>query len=443
MAFGKDDSHLGSIAGYGAGTFGQQAHQAAQRPRRSRGSMPYWKNNFDLSENPATPDTFRLIKGQYKQQLVNVDGQLYEDILPFHAFREHFHGSSSKGAICSAGPFYLDREKRQPCEGCEMYWTDYQERQAKKARGDQTRGPNRISMMDKFAFSVWDYGIYFDMPQVDRNGQFRMNPKTNAPYTEWVKAYNFNDPQYQGRQWKQGDLRPWAIGKTWKDTLVNWTLTIGLSCSSCGGQNSVYSKGWYCGNPQCRQLIFDPNNTTLSPEQQLEVQRSPYQCPHCGQKLFPHEEVGCHSCANPTRASIFDVDLVGYRQRSGNGNQTNLIITQVIGPCPIRIQDPEVLKTVKALDLPKLYAPTPLDVQQKLWGITTSTAQQMNLPQPQGAPPQQQWAPPPAPGQVQPPPGHTQPQGAYQPPAAPQQSDDPNANDISAQLAALSRSFGQ
>jgi hypothetical protein len=414
MAFGKDDAHLPTIGGYGASTFGQQAGQAAQRgPRGGRGNSAYWRGSFDISENPGTPDTFRIIRGAYRQQLVNRENVLYEDTLPYFYFREHFHGATNKGAICSAGPYYMDRKQRQPCEGCEMHWEDYTERQAKKNRGDNTRGPNRISMTDKFAFTVWDYGVYFEMPDVDRNGQFRMNPHTNQPYTSWVKAYNVHDPQFAGRPWKLGDLRPWAVGKTWRDTLVNQSdFVIGNSCLSCGAQGSMYSRGWYCGNPQCRQLIFDPNNTTMSPDEQVAKRKNPFECRACGHTLFPHEEVGCRNCANGRRASIFDVDLVGFRQRSGDGNQTNLTIISFVGPCALRIQDPKVLETVKPLDLTKWYASTPVDKQREIWNIQHSTAGQMQLPL-QGMPPSQLQPYPPPPNNMQ--------QQAYQPPAQPPQ----------------------
>lgn len=447
MSFGKDDNHLSNVPGFGSGgTFGQQAAVASTRPTRRGSKMPYWRNNFDLSENPAAPDRFRVLRGAYRQQILDADGNLMEDNFPFVILREHFHGSLQKGAICSAGPYYMDREKRQLCEGCTIFWEDYTERKAKKDRGDTSRGPNRISMMDKFAFTIWDYAYYFEMPQVDSNsGQFRMNPRTNQPYVDWVKARNPQDPQFAGRKWKEGDLRPWAIGKTWKDTLVNWNVSIGNSCVSCGGRDTVQSRGWFCGNPQCRQLIFDPNSTTMSAEQQAEVTRRSYQCPHCGQKALPHEEVACVNCAQGKRAAIFDVDLYGFRQRSGSGNQTQLVITGYSNPCVVQVADPEVLKSIKPMDLLKRFAPTPVEQQRTLWKLGSGTPAAAQAPPPPQQQQQPQWAPPPgAPGPAPAAPVYQQQQAPPAPAPPTQPVPQPvEPNDINAQLAALSNSFGE
>lgn len=440
MSFGKDDSHLNNIAGFGGGTFGQQASAASARPQRRGGKMPYWRNNFELSENPVQQDTFRILRGNYRQQFLDADGNLVEEPLSFVKFREHFHGSMQKGAICSGGPYYMDREKRQLCEGCTMYWEDYMEKQAKKNRGDTSKGPNRISMMDKYGFTVWDYAYYFEMPSTDSSGQLRINQRTGQPYTEWVKAFNPQDPQFTGRQWKQGDLRPWAVGKNWFDILQSWNIRVGLCCSSCGAMNSVVSRGWYCGNPQCRQLIFDPNHTTMSAEHQAEMTKRPYHCPHCGMRSLPHEEVQCQQCGQGRRSSIFDVDFYGFTQRTGANNQKTLVITGHSEPRAIQAPA-EVLEKIKPLDLLKHFAPTPVDIQRKLWNIGGQAA-----PPPQ----QQQWAPPPmAPGAYPAAPTGpvAPPQPAYAPqPYAPQptyaQPQPADPQDINAQLAAMSQSMG-
>lgn len=415
-AFGKDDAHLANIGGFGA-SFGQQAAQSLQRgPRGSRGTAAYWKDSFDISEQPATPDTFRILRGAYQQQYVNRDsGELFVDTRPYLFWREHFAGGLQRGGICSAGPFHGDKNKRQPCLGCDVFWRDYDERKAKKNRGDNTKGPNRISLTDKFAFTVWDYGLYFEMPDVDRTGQFRINQRTGQPYTTMVKAYNPNEPRFAGHRWEQGRLQPWSVGSTWFQYLHNYnTSVVGNCCSSCGAHGSVYSLGWYCGNPQCGQMLFDANNTTMSVEELEAKKVNRCLCPHCGQNLFPQERVGCQNCARGQRATIFDVDLVGFKQRSGDGNQYNLFITSFIGPCPIRVQDPKVLETIQPLDLVKRYEPTPLDKQQEMWGSLNMTAPQAMAPQypqypqqqqypPPGAQQQPQWAPPPPPPTAQPP----------------------------------------
>jgi len=389
MSFGKDQNNLQGIPGYGQGSFIQKSATTERRPRRGGGGEPYWKGCFQLSEH--TPDTVRLIRGDYKQLVCNEEGDIYEEVLPYLKVREHYHASSHRGAICSAGPAFLFKDKREPCLGCDMFWEDVDERRAKKARGDKTRGPNRMSARDQFVFTTWDYGIYFQVPQVDGNGQVRTN-KEGQPYTEWVKA-SPNDPRYQGKPWKQGHLCPWSMGTTYKDTLVKYAKVIRNSCVSCGNQNCVTSRGYFCGNPQCRAFLFDPNNTTMTPEQQDQMANFPHHCAQCGQTLYPHEEIACSACQAPQRASIFDVDLQVMKQGS-RGQQTFLNIISFSNPRPVQVQDAEALKDIKPIDLSKKFAATPIDTQRKLWNLSGEAPAQP--PAPQGAPgPQSGWQPPP------------------------------------------------
>ena len=439
MAFGKDDSHLASLPTSGR-SFGQQSAAASARPTRSSSKIPYWLDTFQLGENVMAPDTIRLIPGAYEQEFLDNPGEsIVRCINPFVKIREHRHGATKRGAICSAGPFFRNKNKAQLCYGCIMYWEDWKEREAKKSRGDKSRGPNRMSMYDRYIFNVWDYGCYFDMPQVDGNGQFRMNPKTNQPYTRWEKAINVNDPKYQGRAWKMGHLSPWSISQTYQDTLVGYSEVVGATCGSCGG--SIISKGWFCGNPNCGQFIFDQMTTTLSPEQQAKIRHQDYTCPHCGQLGPTREEIQCTSCQQPRRTSIFDVDLVGYRQVSGDNNKANLIIMSFSPPRPIQVQDPEVLKTIKPMDLLKRFAPTSPADQARIWNLTEVPGQQ------QAQPPQQQpWqSPPAAMGQPipyqQPIPATGYPQYAQQAPMPPQPVPQPASQQQNgfAQLAGLLR----
>lgn len=393
MSFGKDQQHTQNIPGYGAGSFAQKTATASRRGSR-RGGEPYWTGCFQLSEH--TPDTFRLLRGDYTQDVYDGEANtIYPDTLPYVLVVEHYHAATRRGAICTGGPAWRSRDLRRPCEGCEMYWSDVMERKAKKTRGDTSRGPNRLSAREQYAFSIWDYGLYFEIPQVDKQGQIRMNQKTNQPYTEWVKGSS-NDPRYQGRPWKQGHLLPWAMGVTYKDTLLQYNKVIRNSCTSCGNQNCVVSHGWFCRNPQCRQPIFDPNNTTLTPEQQDQITNFPHQCPHCGQKLYPEENISCTACQTPVRGSIFDVDIQAMRQGSA-GQQTFLNIMSYSNPRSIQVSDQEVLKNIKPLDLLKKFATTPIERQRSIWNLQSAQqpAQAPPQPAPQAPPGQPQWQPPP------------------------------------------------
>lgn len=369
MAFGKDRGQLANIPGFG-GTFIQKAKTAARRPPRSSGGTFHWKGNYRPSDN--SHDIIRLVRGDYVQQVTHDGRTIIEDTFPFFMFREHTSkaGGRVRTTICSGGALWANRELRSPCPSCEVFWEDVTERKAKKARGDNTKGPNRIGCRDQFAFTVFDYSIYFEMPDTDANGQLRMNPSTNAPYTSWVKG-NPNDPQFSGRPWKQGHLAPWAMGQTYKDTLVEWAKQIGKSCSSCGTRDSIVCVMKIC--PNCGQFIYDPSSTTLSEEQREQIDNYPFTCSHCGQTGYVAESLECNNpgCSSPKRATLFDVDLEVQRLGTA-GQQTFLQVFNYSEPRPIQIQDPEVLKGIKALDLAKKFAPTPPEKQLTIHGLQSA-----------------------------------------------------------------------
>jgi hypothetical protein len=227
-----------------------------------------------------------------------------------------------------------------------------------------------MSCRDQFAFNAWDYGLYFNVPEVDKNGQLRMNQKTNQPFTHWVKG-NPNDPRMQGRPWKQGDLRPWPMGTTYKDTLFSYAAKIGNGCKSCGSRDSIRCIMKICGNPECQQMVYDPNNTSMTDEQRDQVDNFPYRCTHCGTEAFVSESIECLNCKTPQRATLFDVDLEVQRMGT-KGQQTFLQILTWSDPRPIQVSDPEVLKTIIPMDLPKKFAPTTPEVQMKIYGFQTA-----------------------------------------------------------------------
>jgi hypothetical protein len=405
MAFGKDPNHLNSIPSFGQGNFAQQANTSSKKAHGGGGGggggPAYWRGNFEISEYASHPTRFRLIRGDYTQQYM-VEGQLFQDTFPYFMYTEHGRsvGKTFRGGICSGGPMRMDREKREPCEGCELFWQEYQARQADKAAGGDGKHPRSMSMNDKFAFNVLDYGYFFEMPDVDDQGRVRTK-KDGSPWMHWEKAFNVQDPKYHGRNWTEGRVQPWGVNNSWRTTLVNQSIIIGNSCGSCG-QGHVQSRGWYCGNPQCRQLLLDPYNTSMTPDQQEALTKNAHHCPHCGYHGYPHEEVQCNACANGKRATIFDADLYGFKEKSGDSKQTKLVITQFY-VTPIRFQTQSAV-TPKPLDLPKIFAPTPIDKQRVAYGLGAPQGQQGGYQQPP-APHQQggyqqpnpQWGAPPAP----------------------------------------------
>jgi hypothetical protein len=424
MSFGKNSDNLKR-------SFQQQARTQARRTTGGSGGAPYWKGAFAPSD--YAPGVIRLIPGDYPQALTRDKETIVTESLTYVQYREHHNGN--RGCICSGGPLWAVKGKNDECPSCTVYWEDVNERKAKKARGDTTKGPNRMSCRDMYVFNVWDYNLYFEMPETDRSGNPRMNNKTGAPFTHWVSG-DQNDPRFQGRPWKQGNLMPWPMGSTYKDTLVNYADQVGQSCTSCGGRDTIRCIMKICGNPACGQYIYDPQNNTLTAEQRKAIDDFPYKCPHCGQETWVDEVIECSGCQNPTRASIFDVDL--QVQRMGTkGQLTFLQIFNHSEPRPIQV-DAETLKTIVPLDLLKKYQPHDPATQRKIMKLA-EVVPMVGAPPPmvgqqQPLPPAAQPGAMPGPTMGAQPPMQQPPQYA-QPPMAPQPMAQPPVQQPMQQLA--------
>lgn len=334
---------------------------------------------------------------------------LLDESYSYVMFRDHFHGGKKRGAICSGGAHYMDRTNREPCNGCDFFWSEQDAVNEAKARGITHK--RAMSMSDQFVFSLFDYSYHFDLPQTDRNGQFRINKRTNQPYTEWARADNPQDPQYAGYTWKEGHTWAWQMGKQYREVLLSWQEAVSVHCAGCGNMDCVSSVGHYCANPQCRQMAIDPN-TAMSDEQRKEMTSGLHQCAHCQQNTYLEEFVQCGYCTTGRRATIFDVDIYAYKMRTQDG-KTQLIITKTSAPTPIITTDPAAAADIKPLDLMKKFGPSDIDEQFEQWGDPPSAA----LPQQAQQAPQM---PQPVTGAPMPPPQPTAPAVGFQAPQQPQ-----------------------
>lgn len=381
MSFGKDNAHLANIPRYG-GSVAQRAANAGRRKKQPTGGSKraYWSDNFVPDE--FTPSTIRIIPGDYQLQRVSEKGELYTEQAPWWECKEHFHGSLRRGAICSAGPRFMDRKLREVCYGCDIFW-----------EGKDGGGKRKISMSDKFVFAVIDQGLFHKVPQVDhKTGQYQMNEKTGQPYTEWVKCTGtgcLGCPQAQ--ETKEGNIRPWMLNKAHFNALNGYARGIGTCCVTCSGRGTIKTEMWQCSNPACGDLIFDMSSTTATQEQINTVTNDLYRCPSCSHVDYPEEVIACVNCTpagqTPVRATIFDVDMVVRTQKLGDGEnaQTAIIVDATSNPQPLNPKFQELLKYAPKLD--QRFAPSSLEFQASIWKINAAPGQQ------QGQQPQGQQAP--------------------------------------------------
>jgi hypothetical protein len=431
MSFGKDSGHLAGMPVYG-GSYTQRAANAGRKKNRNYGNRrPYWSDGFKPHETLVS--SVRLIPGDYEITRVDDRDQLITEKTAWYEFVDHYSGTHRRGGICSGGPFFFNKSKRTTCYGCDK-------REAEGGRGKNVK--KSMSRSDKFVFVVIDMGLFHQVPQVERDtGRVRMNPKNNEPYLEWVKCGQRGCQNcHVALQSRYGYIQPWTMPKQHFNALNSYAPGIGTCCVSCGGRGTIQSIAWLCGNPQCRQAIFDMKTTTATDEQIAQVVNEPYGCRFCQQTCYPEEVIYCTNCSpyqrQPVRATIFDVDLQIKAPKTGENDNTNLQVVGMSDPKPLDPQFQDLLQYKP--DLKKKFSPSSLEEQQSLWPDSAQTPQLGALPpgqpggylQPPGAPatyaqpygqapvqhpvaPQPQYAQPGVPAPVV----HVYPQPQYQPPA--------------------------
>lgn len=365
MAFGKNPEHLDGVVPFG-GSVAQRAANAARRPKRtSGGGGAYWIDQYRPSEHSI--DTVHLIPGNYTVQRATEHGDLYEELVNWFEYTEHYHASFQRGAICSAGPLRGFKNKRGPCYGCDIFWEDYEIRkQIAIEKGlKRVENPRRVSMMDNFVFSVLDMGVFHKMAQTDENGQIKINPSTKEPYWNWQKCKGAGcEGCMRATESKQGHVQPWPMGRDHFTALNGYGDYIGASCATCSGRNTIDWLLWQCGNPNCGYPVIRKNATTMSPQQIYEMTSQVFVCHQCNVPSYLQEIVQCVTCTPqqrmPTRATIYDVDLQVTRKKAPDSNKSQLIVVATSDPKSI---DAQYAEMAKPIDLPKRYAPTPLEKQ--------------------------------------------------------------------------------
>jgi hypothetical protein len=310
---------------------------------------------------------------------------MYEEETPWKEIREHYHAGFRRGGLCSGGPFFFDRNKRETCMGCDIFW-------------EAPRDKKPISMSDKFVFVVIVMENFHKVPAVDASGQFQMNPRTKEPYTNWERCKGAGACMscQTALETVFGRIQPWIMSKTHFNQLNAYANRLG--CLTCGGrvdgvnQPIISTAMWQCGNPSFRQLIFHMGNTTATMEQINDIVNRPYVCSFCKTAAYPEEVIQCAQCTPagqiPSRASIFDVDMQVIAQKTGDGDQTSLIVLQTSDPRPLAEQFQPLVQYAPNLD--KRFAPATLEQQAQFWQRTAQPQNQAPPVQGYGQQPQAQ-----------------------------------------------------
>lgn len=443
MSYGKNDSQIARIGTYGA-TASQQMGNAARRQSGPRKGSPSWANNYHPSE--GSPDSIRLIPIDFKAERIDKStGQVFEEVVPWREYVEHFYATKKRGFTCSGGVFYMsDRKRAKPCRGCDLWRDEADERRRiENETGVKPQNPNSISSSSKYAFVVLQMGWFFKGYRYDEHGRIKMG-NNNQPFMDWMKYDDQHQGIYQGTQAElaqrgksvevqQGLVQSWPVNFTQFNTLINFADMIQKHCKNCGGMNCIYTQTWQC--PNCSTPTFMGNESTMPQDKIKDVVNGTVLCRNCNQEAYPRAIQQCQHCSNPSPATLYDVDLYIQTMKVNKTSQLHLAGTSA--PRPIDGIYNELLKKLPEMD--RKFSPTPYDEQVALLGpapnAQAATGQHFQAPpgQPQHfgqqPPPQYQGTPQqPPPQQYQAPAfgnyGHT-PQAPQQPYYPPQQQQAP------------------
>ena len=362
MAYGKIPLSQTNVVGWRDRSKNQEKEN--KRLFESRGYTMSRYSNIYKPPVDGTFDDLRIIEGKYKIprpfKMDNGDIGIKEEEWPWFEVIRHYDGLSKQNSLCSAGPMGMLKGRAQPCIPCISYWNS--------EKDSSGRRHGRFSRQLTYIFTVLGYGIYAQVPQLTKEGMQKINPKTNQPYTEWVKKVpGLRDITKE----KEGHVMHWVLGQEHKDTLMNYDSIINKTCANCGTVDGIHRRALRCANPECGEDVIDCALTAVSEKQQNDMMSNPVPCPHCGNiaPLVPYYE--CTGCDHLKPASIFDVDIQIGRVVGESSSQ--LIIPRWSKPHPV---DP--IYKARPLDLPKMYTPDSIETQEKRFGILLEEAESYN-----------------------------------------------------------------
>jgi predicted RNA-binding Zn-ribbon protein involved in translation (DUF1610 family) len=358
-AFGKDRAGLKHVTNL------REASNISRQKRTSKGGGGWMRFANQFKPSQINADTIRFIPGEYVFEQVKEEKdasgrQVLETekvVLPYHCYTEHFDGRTNTSTICSAGPFAAYKGKSEPCCGCDIFW----ETGGKKG--------GRMSRRDMKVFTVLNYATFHEVEQVDQNGNFRMNDRTNKPYTNWVQCTGRKcDACLAQKPTKKGHVQHYSVGFGHFSQLKDYAKEIGKSCKSCGSKNSIEAVAYLC--PNCKDAVIDMSTTQFTDEEINKMIDENIVCPHCRETVLLEEIVECKGCPNPERAGIFDVDISIKKVAGPDGtNQSTLLFTGYGEICPV---DP--VYEAKPMELPRMFEPDSIEKQADKFKVAVPSA---------------------------------------------------------------------
>lgn len=311
MSFGKEALPQG-MTGFRSSEQTQQQHKQSFPTKR----LPTFIGEYKPSDTDE--DTVRIVRAAYENQMPEGDA-IVTQMMAWYNYRAHYKKEVSKrtGAtynkqmtICSAGPFWRDPKKRQPCQACDLL--DAQFRSGVKQKD------GLWSIREHSAITILHFGQFVKQTRIDpMTNQPRLGGNGN-PLWDWVKAPNEHVfYQYPDEERSECLKKHWSLGMNEKTVLLERESTIAQSCVGCrlkGGRDGrqtvgIRSELFLCAS--CQNDIIDVSTTEMKQSDIEKMALSPVRCPHCNHTGMMQEMIACTNpaCPGAQRATMWDVDL--------------------------------------------------------------------------------------------------------------------------------------
>lgn len=165
-----------------------------------------------------------------------------------------------------------------------------------------------------------------------------------------------------------GRKERWELSTNYLTTLKDYAGTHRHICANCGsapdrktGEGGIMIAGLSC--PECGADVPVQNQKLAR-----VITSGLTQCPHCKAQVKMEEQIICSDCADPRRATIFDMDLWLFRSGDRPNYALNIIESQV-GPIDKEVYEALGEDADKPLPLEEIMEGPPIQAQCKLHGV--------------------------------------------------------------------------
>jgi len=279
-------------------------------------------------------------------------GEVVQQNKSWFPYVKHYYARTKQMMNCSAGP-----NRDQPCYGCAINKAFYQKMDAIEQRtGVRPKDESPMSAQKCFGLAVTIMENIVSMPAVDRNGVARKN-KAGEPIYDYIpQPLLGTGPTNHAVSF--GRRAHMTLGITHLRQLLVFDEEMRNYCGNCAG--AMKASSIVC--PDCESTYNLPDAVTG--DDLVETRGRDFNCNACGYRGVMRPTLEC-KCGDPREGKLTDFDVRIKREKLGD-KQSMLSIKGIRLP---KLDNPEIRKMVESpLDLPKIFAPSSLEDQQRRLG---------------------------------------------------------------------------